>query len=145
MNLQRPLVLFPYVGPGAACWVFDDPRTGLKEEAFVEGSSEIITRVVARKGIPDAARGVQLIFSDQLFEGHDVVRRWTHEDPGGGNWYEGDVFGEWMVNWLCPALLLYFAEPPQRLYVRCEPLPAGIDPIWIPGPGEERRRFVEPR
>lgn len=74
-----------------------------------------------------------------------MVRRWTREDPGGGNWYEGDVFGEWMVNWLCPTLLLYFAKPPQRLYVRCEPLPAGTDPIWNPGPGEERQRFVEPR
>ena len=145
MNHSRLLTLFPYLFPGTECWVFDDARTGLKEEAFVEGTSEMITRVVERKRIPDAARGFQLTFSDQRFEGYDVVRNWTSEDPGGGNWYEGEVLGQRMVNWLCPALLLYFAEPPQRLYVRCDPLPAGVDPIWNPQPSEEGRRFVEPR
>ena len=32
------------------CWVFDDARTGLKEEAFVLGSSEMMTRLVEAKG-----------------------------------------------------------------------------------------------
>ena len=53
------------------------------------------------------------------------------------------MLGEYMENWLCPALLLYFEKPPKRLYVRCDPLPAGVDPIWNPPPGEEGRRFVE--
>jgi hypothetical protein len=48
-----------------------------------------------------------------------------------------------MDNWLCPALLLYFETPPYRLYVGCDPLPAGVNPIWEPAPGEEGRRFVE--
>lgn len=49
-----------------------------------------------------------------------------------------------MENWLCPALLLYFTEPPRRLYIRCDPLPAGVNPIWNPPPGHPGRRFVEP-
>lgn len=143
MKQQRILTLYPYLYPGTDCWVFDDARTGLKEEAFVEGTSEMITRVVESKGIPRASKGFLLTFSDEPFDGHDVVRRWSREDAGGGNWYEGEVLGEWMENWLCPALLLYFENPPEQLYVRCDPLPAGVNPIWEPPPGEEGRRFVE--
>jgi hypothetical protein len=135
--------LYPYLYPGTACWVFDDARTGLKEEAFVEGTSEMITRVVEQKKIPRAAKGFLLSFSDQPFDGHDVEPLWLRVDAEDGNWWAGDVLGEYMENWLCPALLLYFEKPPQRLYVRCDLLPAGVNPIWNPPPGEEGRRFVE--
>ncbi|MFM8890046.1 MAG: DUF6717 family protein [Planctomycetia bacterium] len=144
MTQPRVLTLHPYLFPGTECWVFDDARTGLKAEAFVAGTSEMITRVVTSKRIPHTDNGFLLTFSDQPFEGHDVERRWVREDGGGGNWYEGDVLGEWMDNWLCPALLLYFENPPERLYVRCDPLPSGVDPIWNPPPGGEGRRFVSP-
>jgi hypothetical protein len=143
MSKQRILTLHPYLYPGTDCWVFDDERTGLKEEAFVLGTSEMISRVVEHKKIPNAATGFLLSFSDQPFDGHDVERLWVRSQVGGGDWYEGDVLGEPMENWLCPALLLYFEKPPQRLYVRCEPLPAGVQPIWNPPPGAEGRRFVE--
>lgn len=142
MSEQRVLTLYPYLIDGL-CWVFDDERTGLKEEAFVLGTSEMITRVVEAKRIPNATRGFALSFSDEPFDGYDVVRKWTRSDGCAGNWYEGEVLGLPMENWLCPALLLYFVDPPQRLYVRCDPLPAGVNPIWDPPPGEEGRRFVE--
>ena len=144
MSKQRILTLYPYLYPGADdCWVFDDERTGLKEEAFVLGTSEMISRVVEQKKIPNAAKGFLLSFSDQPFDGHDVERRWVRSQVGGGDWYEGDVLGEYMENWLCPALLLYFEKPPKRLYVKCDPLPAGVNPLWEPPSGEEGRRFVE--
>jgi hypothetical protein len=143
MSNQRILTLYPYLYPGTTCWVFDDARTGLKEEAFVEGTSEMISRVVEHKKIPRATKGFLLSFSDQPFDGHDVERRWLRGDGESGNWYEGDVLGEPMENWLCPALLLYFEKPPKRLYVRCDPLPVGVQPIWNPPPGEEGRKFVE--
>jgi len=37
--------------------------------------------------------------------GHDVGRLWLRGDALDGNWYEGDVLGEYMENWLCPAIL----------------------------------------
>jgi hypothetical protein len=144
MSRQRILTLYPYLYPGTDCWVFDDERTGLKEEAFVEGTSEMITRVVTHKRIPRAAAGFLMSFSDEPFAGHDVERRWTRAGDDGGNWYEGDVLGQFMENWLCPALLLYFEQPPARLYVRCDPLPAGVNPIWDPPADAAGRRFVEP-
>lgn len=140
---QAPLALYPYLLQGS-CWVFDDARTGLKEEAFVMGMTEMISRVVQAKGLPQADRGFSMSFSDEPFAGHDVELRWLRADPHAGNWYAGTVVGESMEGWLCPALLLYFAEPPRRIFVRCDPLPQGVDPIWTPRHGESTRQFVEP-
>ncbi len=77
----RTLTLFPYLH--FACWVFDDERTGLKEEAFVLGMTEMITRVVIHKGNPDGGRGFSLTFSDEPFAGHDAELRWLRSDPAG--------------------------------------------------------------
>ena len=59
-----------------------------------------------------------------------------------GNWYAGVVARQKMEGWLCPAFGLYFQAAPRKLYVRADPLPAGIDPIWKVPPGERERRFV---
>ena len=47
-----------------------------------------------------------------------------------------------MECWLCPALLLYFPTPPREIFVRAEPLPAGVNPIWTLPEGVVGRRFV---
>ena len=138
-----PLTLHPYLLDGS-CWVFDDARTGLKEEAFVMGMTEMISRVVQAKGIPDAERGFSMSFSAEPFTGYDVELRWLRADPHSGNWYAGTVVGQHMEGWLCPALLLYFPQPPGRIFVRCDPLPAGVDPIWRPRSDETTHRFVAP-
>lgn len=136
------LTIHPYLHD--ECWVFDDERTGLKEEAFVLGATDMITRVVAAKGIPHAERGFALTFSGSPFAGHDVELRWLRSDPAGGDWYEGDVVGQRMEAWLCPALLLYFRSPPPRIFVCCDALPPGINPIWTPPAGAASRQFVKP-
>jgi hypothetical protein len=135
------LTIYPYLLGDT--WVFDDPRTGLKEEAFVLGMSEMISRLVAIKGIVDAAKGISLQFSAEPFASADAELTWLRsgdEDvtPGKegsasqvfGNWYKGAVGGEEMKGWLCPALGLYYREAPARIYVAVAPLPADIDPIW---------------
>lgn len=136
------LTLYPYLDSGT--WVFDDDRTGLQGEAFVLGATDMISAVVQAKAIPDAERGFALTFSGAPFEGHDVRLIWQRPDPSGsGNWYSGDVAGRPMECWLCPALLLYFHEPPREIFVRAEPLPAGVNPRWTPPEGVVGRRFVE--
>lgn len=64
------MILYPYLYHGT-CWVFDDPQTGLKEEAFVLGASEMIFTLLEAKGIPNAERGFTMLFSDESFD-HDV-------------------------------------------------------------------------
>ena len=139
---MRTLVLHPYLHYG--CWVFDDERTGLKEEAFVRGASEMISRLVETKGIANASKGFEMTFAAEPFAGHDAELSWVARGSGDyGNDYEGIVAGLPMKCWLCPALELYFQTAPKRIYVKAEPLPAGIDPIWTPPPGVIARRFVE--
>lgn len=57
-------------------WVFDDARTGLKEEAFVLGMTEMISRLVEVKGIPQATKGFTLQYSSESFEGADAELSW---------------------------------------------------------------------
>jgi len=149
-----PLTIYPYLLYGA-CWVFDDPRTGLTEEAFVLGASEMISRVVEAKSIPNAAKGFALTFDEAPFD-HDVALSWIppreatmqlSSDSANladiGNWYKANVFGQEMIGWLCPALFLYFQQAPKTIYAKAEPLPAGVDPIWHIAPNDPRaRRFV---
>jgi hypothetical protein len=149
-----PLTIYPYLLRGY-CWVFDDPRTGLKEEAFVLGTSEIISRVVDAKGIANAAKGFALTFDAAPFD-HDVELTWlpaseaarkagysTSDLPDVGNWYKVNVYGREMIGWLCPALFLYFQAAPKTIYAKAEPLPAGVDPIWHITVDDPRgRRFV---
>jgi hypothetical protein len=149
-----PLTIYPYLR-NRACWVFDDRRTGLKEEAFVLGASEMISRVVEAKGIPNAVTGFSLTFDAAPFD-HDVELTWlptaeatrrlgysAGDLPDVGNWYQANVSGQPMIAWLCPALFLYFQQAPQTIYAKAEPLPAGVDPIWHIAADDPRgRRFV---
>jgi hypothetical protein len=136
------MVLYPYKQDGL--WVFDDAAAGLKEEPFVEGASEMISRLLASLDISSPDQGFSLIFGEEPRSEHDVVLRWTGADEVEGNWYEGVVAGDSMTCWLCPALLCYFKTPPRQIYVTAEPLPEGVDPIWHPAAGEQTRRFVKP-
>ncbi len=150
---MKILTLYPYFRD--QCWVFDDERTGLKEEAFVLGSSDVLTRLVEAKNIPNAARGFALQFSDEPFDGFDAELAWLRSDdsqvvPGRegsatqmlGNWYRGVVAGQEMQGWLCPALGLYFGSAPARIFVKIETLPPGVDPIWRVVGDRPARRFV---
>jgi hypothetical protein len=146
------LTLFPYwQGGDHGCWVFDDERTGLQAEAFVDSTSAMITRVVDAKAISGADQGFAMTFASEPFHGCDVQvtrvgkREASHRGLfhfDNSNWYEGDILGDHMVGWLFPALLLYFETAPDNLYVRCELLPPGVNPRWNPGPDDHPRRFV---
>jgi hypothetical protein len=139
---SQALTLYPYLLRDT--WVFDDERTHLHEEAFVLGATEALSRLVEIKEIPDATKGFSLTFSGDGFDGHDAELEWLRADPSGtGNWYSTTLAGERFELWLCPAMFCYFDSTPRRIYVRAEPLPAGISPFWKPKPGQEARRFVE--
>ncbi|MCX7408678.1 MAG: hypothetical protein NTZ32_11415 [Planctomycetales bacterium] len=138
------MILYPYLI--GSHFVFDDPTTGLKAEAFVMGMSEMVFRLIESKRIPNADQGFQLKFSDQPFD-HDVELVWLRadepEDPMRGNWYSGQIDGVRMEGWLCPALLCYFDAAPKRLFVRADPLPEGVDPIWhVDFDDPRQRRFM---
>jgi hypothetical protein len=86
---------------------------GLAQEPFVAGADTLIDRVVAN--IPDADKGFTLIFSASPFPGHQFRLDWRRAEDD-GNWYYSADFD--LEGWLCPALLLYFADAPKCLYVQ---------------------------
>ena len=129
------LTIYPYLINET--WVFDDPKTNLKEEAFVLGSSEVISRLVASKRIDNAFNGFTLSFSMEPFDGFDAELNWIDHEvqvfPGhnlAGNWYEENIAGQVMRGWLCPALDLYFESTPAKIYIGVSKLPDGVNPIW---------------
>lgn len=111
------LVITPYRAHGT--WVFDDARVGLVQEPFVAGIPEMIDVLVA--DIPQADQGFRMTFSAQEFPCYDKRLTWNRRE-GDGNWYTLD--DPPMEGWICPALLKYYDDPPQQLYVRADPLPA---------------------
>jgi hypothetical protein len=113
---DRVLVIKPYRHDGA--WVFDEPQVGLLREPFVAGVTEMIDRLVA--GTPDAEDGFRLMFAAFPFEGYQAVLSWVRADPVEGNWYRAEDQSD--EGWLCPALFWFFPEPPQKIYVRADPI-----------------------
>lgn len=65
-------------------------------------------------------------FSDEPFAGHDAVLHWLRSDNEllglAGNWYTGEVAGQKMECWLCPALFHYFQVAARTFYPKAEPL-----------------------
>ena len=112
-------VIKPYKWNGM--WVFDDERVGLDKEPFVAGADSMIDTAVQLKGIPNAEDGFLMVFSADPFPDADFDLDWVREDSG-GNVYKGrfEVDGEAkeLEGWLCPALNLYYPDPPQKLYVQ---------------------------
>lgn len=108
-------VIFPYLHNNT--WVFDDESVGLVREPFVSGIPEMINKLVA--SIENAEGGFRLIFSAEPFPGYStkVTRR---RGEYGGNWYCSDQYKA--EGWLCPALLKYFPEAPEEIYVKGEAL-----------------------
>jgi len=108
------MVIHPYRLEGM--WVFDDESVGLKREPFVMGVPAMIDALATT--IPGADDGFSLIFSAKPFPGFHEELVWVRGEYE-GNWYRSARFGA--EGWLCPALLKYFDEAPERIYVRFEP------------------------
>ena len=106
-------VIMPY--RHASTWVFDDSRVGLSQEPFVSGIPEMIDVMVA--DIPNAETGFRLLFSSAPFPGYQVKLEKVRTEYEGTwyRWSEKNAEG-----WLCPALLLYYPEPPALLYAKAE-------------------------
>ena len=106
INIIRP---YKYHG----LWVFDDPKFGLVQEPFVGGADTMIVRLVG--DIPNADGGFTIVFSASPFPGFQHQLVWRRAEMS-GNVYASEELG--MEGWLCPALLKYFDQPPQSLFLQ---------------------------
>ncbi len=104
-------VIKPYRWEGM--WVFDDPSVGLVREPFVGGADTMLD--VATAQIPDTGQGFITVFSAGYFPDATIVLQWVREEQG-GNVYRWAETG--MEGWLCPALLKYFEQAPEKIYLQ---------------------------
>ena len=105
------VAIHPYKREGI--WVFDDPKVGLVQEAFVSGADDIIERMVV--GLDHPEDGFTLLFSAHPFPGHHATFEWRRSEFGGNWYYNAQLDAE---GWLCPALFKYFDSAPQRIYAQ---------------------------
>lgn len=98
-------------------WVFDDDRVGLREEPFVDSADTMIDTVLREQGITDADDGFTLLFAATAFPGSTELE-WVRPEHD-GNVYRRVEHGD--EAWLCPALMLYFGDPPPNLYFHVKP------------------------
>lgn len=94
-------------------WVFDDAAADLVREPFIAGVDTVIDAMVA--DIPGAEAGFTLLFSADPFPGHQTVLGRRRQDMG-GIWYNCTELD--MEGWLCPALVSYFENAPDRIYAQ---------------------------
>ena len=111
MTQNSIFCIFPYNHKGQ--WVFDDADVDLLREPFVSGADVIIDRMVEPLQNPE--KGFTLLFSSNPFPGYQLELEWVEKELG-GNWYKSEELG--MGGWLCPALLKYFTEAPNRIYAQ---------------------------
>lgn len=130
-------------------WVFDDPARGLHAEAFVGGASEAIDAINHLAGVK--GERCAMAFSAEKFPGHIASLEYV-DQVNNGSMYSVDAATMQrlvdsgfrfpthstfaynappgpenpMLAWLCPSLLLYFPDPPKRIYVQSKA--AGDDP-----------------
>lgn len=109
------MVIAPYWLEEAGTWVFDDPKTGLEQEPFVNGIPEMIDDLVA--DIPNARSGFRLLFSAAPFPGYQRKLTRLRQELGGW-WYASDE--PEAEGWLCPALFRYFHNAPKAIYLKAE-------------------------
>jgi len=109
------MVIFPY--KHNLTWVFDDERMELIQEPFVNGVPEIIDILV--EGITNVDEGFKLLFSANPFPGYQAELTWLKSEYN-GHWYCWNKNN--LEGWLCPALLKYFSEPPNKIYCTAESL-----------------------
>lgn len=93
-------------------WVFDDATKGLDKEPFVAGADTLIQNVVDEMGLGDQ---FIMFFSSKPFPGYQITLEWTRGEHT-GNWYYCPE--RVMEGWLCPALLKYFDEVPELIFVQ---------------------------
>lgn len=109
------MIIAPYRYHGT--WVFDDDSVGLRQEPFVAGVPAMIDVLV--RDVPNAENGFRMLFSGSPFPGYQMKGTLVDQTAGGATYA---IEEPPMEGWLCPAMFKYFAEAPQELYVKAEPI-----------------------
>ncbi len=99
-------------------WMFDDPKVGLFREGLRQGTPEALIRACEIRGIEPI--GFVAAFSVTIFGPMHRL------DLIGPLWHGTQYLwaNQQMTCWFCPALLRYFAVPPNEIWFQVWAQPA---------------------
>jgi hypothetical protein len=111
--------LSAYVKNGT--WMFDDESRDIKEEPFVAGADIMFDLMSGREADP-TIESCNIVFGATPIPDHDVHVTLDGTDGYDGHYYVVNKFDKYPAVetfrfWLCPALLAFFDEAPQNIYV----------------------------
>ena len=106
-------VIHPYK-TGYGYWAFDDPEVELQGEPFIGSVNDMLDRLTN-----DGTKCTVLFSKDKIPDFDACLEKVQSPDgspePGWYKWVSINLSG-----WLCPALLKYFKEYPDRIYVKIQ-------------------------
>lgn len=91
-------------------WVFDDLSKGISKELFINGSDGIFEYFYNQRN-----QYFELKFSDKPFPECELIFNKKNQELD-GYWYSCCSLR--MSGWLCPVILKYYGEAPERLFVQ---------------------------
>lgn len=106
-------------------WFFDDKKLGIKQEAFILGTSELITFLCESKN--NFSKHCQIEFSNIEFTNYDIklfkdeeakLVKYQDETIFKGAWYSSKYKGKKFINYLCPTTLKYFESYPETIFIK---------------------------
>lgn len=128
---MRTKVIYPFLLADLV-WVFD----GSSIETHILGFGDVIERLAAFCRISNPERGFSLLLSDKQCHCDARMRLLTQQELAARAdlldteahdtyWYEGSVGGEQIIDHIFSSAFQGWGQPPQELFIRVEPLPAG--------------------
>lgn len=102
-------------------WVFDNPAVGLIKEPFVAGADEIFDEIAHLRAVDPSKAVIDIVFSDVQFPGWELMAEHLGPSMGGDDYSVIASEYETLEDhdfWLCPALLKYFSDAPNRIFMR---------------------------
>ena len=102
-------------------WMFDDESRDIKQEPFVAGADVLFDFMSGRES-DSSVDECDLLFGATPIPDHDLHVRLIGNDGYDGHYYMVEFFKafrqfETFQFWLCPALLAFFDEAPEDIYV----------------------------
>lgn len=141
---------FLYIYRHLGTWCYDDPRSNIVAEPFVQGAEKIIDFALAEDGFSPETDLVKLYWNTK---GHWTIEKIATEMRDGEQWNKYRLVNSTIEGWLCPQLLTFFHTAPEKLdfcFQRLDEKDLGflrgfpnhrnspvrhITPFYIPDPG----------
>lgn len=103
-------------------WMFDDESRDIKEEPFVAGA-DVMFDLMSGRSADESIDSCNIIFGPTPIPDYDVHATLIGADGFDGHYYNVAEFNsfksvEGFDFWLCPALLAFFYEAPENIYVK---------------------------